>query len=158
MTAAEPLPTPRARSRRGIYTGLEFMEESYGPFAQGVNRILNRLVNDGVVTMRPKGQMVRIEAGRTLDDARRRYPQYLTEHEDAIKGTIDLATDRSSIHSLVRCAGYSLVDGSETNRRESPPGNHTVEGARRCSPISQARFAEAIRDMRSLGWLDAHES
>jgi hypothetical protein len=142
---------------------LEFMEESYGPFAQGMNRILSRLVNNGLVTMQPNGRMVRIEAGPTLNDARRRYSQYLAEHEDAIRRTVDLLSrldgPQTEAAATVLFVARSFPSGGEAKPTEVEVLQEAMRWkARRRPPISKVQLAEAIRDMRSLGWLDAHES
>jgi hypothetical protein len=50
----------------GVPTGLEFVEGSYGPFAQDLTKLLSRLVNNGVLTEERPGRMLAVRPGQPL--------------------------------------------------------------------------------------------
>lgn len=147
----------------GIDAGLEFTERSYGPFADGMNQVLSRLVNNGLVAMRPEGRMVRVEAGPTLDHARERFASYLAAHHEAIDRTVDLMSRLDGPQTEAAATVLFVARALRSARREVPTESDVLKEAvrwkaRRRPPISEDEFAEAIRVMRNLGWLEAHES
>ena len=50
----------------GIPTKLEFRKASYGPFAEGLKRIITRLENNGLIREERWGRMMRVQTGPSL--------------------------------------------------------------------------------------------
>ena len=57
----------------GIPTGLEYTAASYGPYAEGLKKIVAHLQNNGLVAETLQGRMIVTSVGSTFADARREY-------------------------------------------------------------------------------------
>ncbi|CAN5489742.1 macro domain-containing protein [soil metagenome] len=77
-------------TQAGIPTGLEFERRPYGPFADGMKRLLSTLINNGLVEERRLGRMTEAVPGPTLDDARVAFEAELRDWEPQIERVADL--------------------------------------------------------------------
>lgn len=150
-------------TKAGLPMDLEFTAGSYGPFAPGIKSILSRLVNNGVVDEKPSGRMIRIVAGPTLEDAREAHAGFLREHREAIDRTIDLVS-RLDDRQTELASTVIFVAGALRHRSGRVPTEREILDeamrwkVRRRPPIEPHDFAESIRDMQTLGWLEAQAS
>lgn len=150
-------------TREGLPTGLKFMEGDFGPFAGGLTRISSRLVNNGLVEMEPSGQMIKIIAGPTLDDAREQFEDFFQTHSEVIERVVDLLSRLSGHQTEVASTVLFVSDALRERLGETPTENQVLAEAkrwkaRRKPPIRDEVFAESIRDLQALGWMQAEPS
>jgi O-acetyl-ADP-ribose deacetylase (regulator of RNase III)/uncharacterized protein YwgA len=169
--ASHAWPVGRVRLQKLAYfatstsvpTGLQFVEGSYGPFAQDLARMLTRLVNNGVLTEMSMGRMLAVQPGPSFPDAVSRQHEAIAKHEAAIQRVVDLLvrldSQQSEVAASVHFAASALA--SELDRR--PTERQVLERVkawkqRRRPPLSEADLTLAIRDLAALGWIDVDRS
>ncbi len=146
-------------TEEGLDTGLEFRRGSYGPFAEGLKRLIATLQNHGLIREEKFGKMIRVRVGSTYEDARKAYAEQLERYEAIIDKTTDLFmrlnTERAEIVATVLFVTKDLA-----REKSSPPTETEVLNAvlrwkqRRRPPLSEEQVALAIRQLAALGWLE----
>lgn len=147
----------------GVPTGLAFLEGSYGPFASDLQPMLGRLVNNGVLVEARAGRMRAVQPGPTFDDARARYRDVITQHEQAIDRVTDLMvrldTKRSEIVASAHFAAVALAEQIGRRPTEREVLAKILDWKqRRQPPLAEPDIALAIRDLAALGWIDVTPS
>lgn len=143
----------------GVPSDLEFVEGSCGPFAEGLTRILSRLVNNGVVELRAEGQLMRVTEGPTLSTAEDRFADYLAEHGEAIHRTIDLMSRLNGRRTEIAATVIFVTRSLQTRLDRQPTQQEVVDEAsrwkaRRKPSISKHEFESTVQDLTGLGWID----
>jgi hypothetical protein len=143
----------------GVPTSLEFTEGSYGPFAEDLQSLLRRLVNNGILTEARMGRMLAVRPGPTFADASARYRDSIQPHEAAIGRVADLLarldTQHTEIAASVHFAAGSLMHTlgrRPTEREVLAKVQHWKQ--RRQPPLPEADIVLAIHDLAALGWID----
>lgn len=75
----------------GLPTDLQFVRSSFGPFAPDLKQAIAQMQNNGLLMERQRGRMFEVLSGPALDDARASYQDQLTQWNDLINRTVDLA-------------------------------------------------------------------
>lgn len=142
----------------GVPTGLQFVEGSYGPFAQDLTKMLSRLVNNGVLTEERLGRMLAVRPGPTFEDTVTRYWEAIQPYEATIQRVVDLLarldSQRTEMAASVHFAAISLT--SQLGRR--PTEREVLEKVRRWKqrrqpPVTNVEVVTVIRDLAALGWI-----
>lgn len=101
----------------GVDTGLRYRRGSYGPYSEGLKRVIGRLVME-----KRLGQMIEVRTGLTFMDSRRAYADKLKEFEPAIRKTTDLfmrvTTKQAEMVATIRFAHADLVAQGVENPSE----------------------------------------
>ena len=144
----------------GLPTGLAFARGSYGPFASDGKKVMNQLVNNGLLRETPVGQMIRVDPGRTLDDARERHGAELAGWEAEISRVVDLLVRmngrQAELAATVHYAADEIARQTQRNPSEVEVLNAVLSWkARRTPPLGPTHVAEAVRKMNVAGWISA---
>lgn len=147
----------------GLDLPLNFEERPYGPFATGLKRYLAQLVNNGVLVESHQGNMIRVTPGTTLAHVRTNYEPQLADYESAVSMVVDLMMRldprQTEIAASVQFVSRALRDKLRRNPTEKEIlGEVQRWKKRRKPPLRETEVAEAIRNLNSLGWLDASPS
>lgn len=146
----------------GIPTDLSFRQASYGPFAEGLKRIITRLENNGLICEERQGRMIRVRTGPAFRDALPVFMTNLEEWSDALSKVSDLFlrmnTRQAEVAATVHFAAHHLMD---TNGK--PTEMDVLETVRdwkkrRRPPLDDEAVASAIRSLNVLGWIAADVS
>ena len=146
-------------TQAGVPTGMHYEAASFGPYAEGLKRMVATLQNNGLATERQKGQMFEVRVGDTYPDAVRQFGAQLAPLKDAVIRTADLMsrmdTQRAEVAATVHYTAKAL-----TERDGKPPTATEVLHAvarwksGRKPPIPRERIAEAIALLAMRGWID----
>jgi O-acetyl-ADP-ribose deacetylase (regulator of RNase III) len=149
-------------TQAGIPTGLEFREESYGPFSPDLNRMRGRLEDNGVVREEPLpgGRMLVVRPGPEIDVARRAYASYLTQWSGAMERVADLFLRLNTREAEVAASVYHAALTLSADRSEAPSEwdvwryIHHWKNDR----LKPDDVASSIRNLAELGWLNVRHS
>lgn len=146
----------------GLPTGLRYVQGSYGPFAQSLKLITTRLVNNGLLMEQRNGRMFVVKPGPTYEDTAAAYSKELSEWNQIIENTVDLAlrmhTKQAEIAATVHFVAERL---SENNHR--PSETDVLNEVRRWKqkrrpPLKDDDISQTIRHLNILGWIDVRPS
>jgi uncharacterized protein YwgA/O-acetyl-ADP-ribose deacetylase (regulator of RNase III) len=144
----------------GIPTGLTYGRGSYGPYSAEVKQVLTRLINNGLIVERKRGQMLAAEVGPTLRDAIQAYGEFIEQWRAQIDCVVDLvvrmSTDDAEIAATVHFAASKLQESLCRRPSEEEVLDYVMEWKiRRRPPLEMSDVAIAIRRLNVLGWIDA---
>lgn len=143
----------------GIPTGLQFQRAPYGPFAPELKRMRSRLVNNGLVEERPRGELQEMLPGRTFQDASAAYSSYIRRWDAELDRLADLflRLNRSDaeLAATVHFAAKVLTRDKGSVPTELEVLRAVIEWKPRLKP---AAVATTIRDLNALGWLQVRSS
>ena len=147
----------------GIPTGLRFERNSYGPFAKDSKKLLNQMVNNGLVTETPVGHMMRVDPGGTLSDARERFAHDLLQWEDEIARVTDLVVrmngQQAELAATVHFAALELERATSKTPSEIEVLDSVMSWkAKRRPPLNRLAVAETVRKMNVAEWIRARYS
>lgn len=150
-------------SRAGVPTGLQFVEGSYGPFAQDLSGLLARLVNNGVLTERAMGRMLTVQPGPAFDDAIAQQREAVAKHETTIRRVVDLLVRLDSQQSEIAASVHFAATALASECGRCPTEREVLERVqtwkqRRRPPLVEADLVLAIRDLAALGWIEVDRS
>lgn len=148
----------------GLPTDLHFERREYGPFADGLKRLVGQLVNNGLIIEAPRSNMIEAKPGPALADARSAYKGELAHWQDEIEQVADLFLRIPSTRKAEIAASVHYVASSLANRNQARGSGPVLEGevveavmrwkARRKPPASQAEVTSAARTLAHLGWIE----
>jgi len=121
-------------TRAGIPTELEFERRPYGPFADGMKKLLSKLINNGLIEERKRGQMFVTTPGPTLADAKRAFSEDLERWEPAMDRVADLFLRLPSTRRAELAASVHYVAESLENRNR----------ARRGAPVAEPELVDLV--------------
>jgi O-acetyl-ADP-ribose deacetylase (regulator of RNase III)/uncharacterized protein YwgA len=142
----------------GIPTGLEFEPASFGPYADGLKKMIARLQNNGLVEERKVGRLFETRVGPTYEDTRAA-SSALTKWELEINRVSDLMvrlnTTQSEIAATVHFAATHLTEAE--GRR--PTASETIAFVERWKTerrpaVDHDDVARAVVNLATLGWID----
>jgi len=147
----------------GIPTGLNFLEASYGPYAQDLAPALTRLVNNGVLAETRVGRMLAVRAGPSFPDAAARYGGTITPHEQAIQRVTDLIARLDSAETELAASVHFAATALRAELGRIPSEREILRKIqhwkrRRIPPIDSQDVVAAIRDLAALGWIEVAAS
>jgi uncharacterized protein YwgA/O-acetyl-ADP-ribose deacetylase (regulator of RNase III) len=147
----------------GIPTGLTYQKGSYGPYSAEVKQVLSRLINNGLIVERRRGQMLAAEVGPTLPDAIMAYGDFIAQWRRQIDRVVDLVvrmnTDDAEIAATVHFAATQLQQLLGKRPAEDEVLDYVMNWKiRRRPPLEMSEIAVAIRRLNVLGWIDAAAS
>lgn len=143
----------------GLPTGLQFQRAPYGPFSPDLKRMRSRLVNNGLIEERPRGELQEIRPGRTFQDASSAYAPYIRRWDRELDRLADLflRLDRSDAETAA-----TVHFAAKTLRRErgvKPTEMDVLQAVHDWKPrLKPEAIAATIRDLNALGWLDVRSS
>lgn len=151
-------------AQAGVPTGLEFERRPYGPFAEGLKRLMGQMVNNGLIVERPKGNRIENGPGPTLDDAQRAFAEETERWRDEVERVTDLflrlpSARKAEIAASVHYAATSLGNRNRA-RGHGPVEEEDVIAEvlrwkeRRQPPATRAEVASAVHTLAHLGWID----
>ncbi len=147
----------------GVPTGLSYTKGSYGPYSESLKSRLAQLVNNGLVTEERFGRMLTVKTGPTFADAERGYAEELQSFDEAADRIADLFarmnTDQAEVAATVHFSAKVLRAqlGRVPTEMEILSSAEEWKVGRR-PPIDRGEFASAIRNLASLGWIQAQAS
>jgi uncharacterized protein YwgA len=104
----------------GIPTELRFERSSYGPFSKASKTLIAQLVNNGLVHETPLGQMIRIDPGRTIEDATQRFKIEFERWKEPIDRVVDLLVRMNGRQAeLAATVHFAAAELTATGRRPS---------------------------------------
>ncbi|MFE0758459.1 macro domain-containing protein [Inquilinus sp. NPDC058860] len=146
----------------GLPTGLEYTKGSYGPFSEGLKKLISRLVNNGLLTEEKKGNMFVVRPGPTYRDARDMYKSQLREWTPNVERVADLflriqSTIDAEIAASVHFAAKELI--AEGDPTEADVLEKVREWkAKRNPPLPEPEVASSVRYLNALGWFNVRGS
>ncbi|MFJ7259630.1 macro domain-containing protein [Streptomyces globosus] len=142
----------------GIPTDLEYERASYGPFSSQLKPTVAKLQNNGLIEERQRGSMFEVRVGRTFQDARAEYREYLEKWDQEIEATVDLAARFDSVQAeIAATVHYSAAFLTEKYGRR--PTASEVLGAveawkvRRKPPLNREDVLRSIVHLATLRWI-----
>lgn len=148
----------------GIPTGIEFKRGSYGPYSADVKRLMARLIQNGVLTQRRSGSMLKLDPGETFEDAREAYAVVLDALDPQIDRVVDLMmrtqdTNDAELFASIIAVASDLTEQTGTSPTEQEIVNGVLNWKiRRRPPLDELELSVAVRDLYSLGWIAAKPS
>ena len=142
----------------GIPTGLKYEANSYGPYADGVKKIVAHLQNNGLVMERRRGQMFETVVGPTYEDARREYEEDLKELEPRILRVADLLTRFDSTKAEVAATVHFTAMTLRENHSRSPEAGEVIDAVerwkvRRNPPLRREDVGRSLVSLATQGWI-----
>lgn len=151
-------------TRAGVPTGLEFERRPYGPFAEGLKRLVGQMVNNGLIVERPQGNRIENRPGPTLEDARRAFAEETVRWRDEVERVTDLflrlpSARKAEIAASVHYAATSLVNRKQARGQGAVEEDEVVTEVlrwkeRRKPPPTPTEVASAVHTLAHLGWID----
>ncbi|MCC7076805.1 MAG: macro domain-containing protein [Acidimicrobiia bacterium] len=151
-------------TQAGIATGLEFERGPYGPFAEGLKRLLAKLVNNGLVDETRRGRMFVVSPGRTLRDSQTPFADELDVWKAEIDRVADLFLRLPTTRAAEIAASVHYVAQSLMNRERARGGGGIDEQElvaevkrwkeRREPPATEDEIVGAADTLAYLGWID----
>lgn len=142
----------------GVPTGLEYEANSYGPYADGLKKIIAHLQNNGLVCERSRGRMFETVVGPTYEDARREYGEELKRWEAEIQRVADLLT-RFDSHKAEAAATVHFAATTLHQKNSGPPEAADVIDAveqwkvRRKPPLMREDIGRSLVSLATQGWI-----
>lgn len=155
-------------TQAGIPTHLEFERRQYGPFADGLKRLVGKLINNGLIEEAAKGRMIETRPGPTLADAQSMFADELGRWGAEIERVADLFLRLPSTRKTEIAASVHYVADSLANRNRARGGGSVLEEElveevsrwkeRRQPPATQAEITSSARTLAFLEWIDLEPS
>jgi O-acetyl-ADP-ribose deacetylase (regulator of RNase III)/uncharacterized protein YwgA len=150
-------------TEEGIPTGFSFQRDSYGPFSPDIKPAIARLLNNGLVEESPAGNMIRVQVGRTFQDARAEFADQIQQWDSIINKVTDLFmrlnTSQAELVATVLFAARTLHKEQAKPPTEIHIFDYVMEWKkRRQPPINPDAVADTIRNLGVLNWLQATAS
>jgi O-acetyl-ADP-ribose deacetylase (regulator of RNase III)/uncharacterized protein YwgA len=148
----------------GIDTGLQYERSSFGPWAErGGKRMRARLINNGLLVERQRGQMFQVRVGPTFQDAAHAFKEDLEQWRPAIERVADLLRRMRTTRQAEVAATVHFVAGELNAQGKHPTEANVLTAvmqwkARRQPAFRERDVAEAIRNLALLGWIDVQAS
>jgi uncharacterized protein YwgA/O-acetyl-ADP-ribose deacetylase (regulator of RNase III) len=148
----------------GLPTELKFEQRSYGPFSSGLDKLRSRLLNNGLIVEKRKGNMIVNRVGPTYYDAYNAYRSDLDNWEAIIERVADLFHRFYSSRQAELVATIIFSAKHLTNDSDKLPSENEVLKfimkwkARRKPPFDKGEVALTIRNLAALDWLDVKAS
>lgn len=150
-------------TQAGIPTGLEFQRRPYGPFAEGLKRLLSRLINNGLVDETRRGRMIVASPGPTLHDAQALYGDQLDAWAPQIERVADLflrlpSSRKAEIAASVHYSAMGLANKRRHEGTEPVDEGELVHAVtkwkeRRDPPATEDEILVAARTLAFLDWI-----
>jgi O-acetyl-ADP-ribose deacetylase (regulator of RNase III) len=143
----------------GIPAGLDFMEASYGPYAQGLAPALSHLVNNGVLSESRAGRMLAVRPGPSFDDATTTYGATISAHGRAIDRVTTLLARLDSGETELAASVHFAATALRSELGRVPSEGEVLKKVqhwkrRRTPPLDDRDVVAAIRDLAALEWLE----
>ncbi|MFC1496750.1 macro domain-containing protein [Candidatus Margulisiibacteriota bacterium] len=143
----------------GLDTGLKFYRASYGPFSNELKSKMTKLINNGLVREEKTGNMFRIRAGKTFDDARKIYADEISKSEDTINKIVDLFcrldTNKAEIAATVDFAYRTIKLKHPGKATEQDVYNEVMEWKKRRKPVYERNeVVQSIHNLAVHRWID----
>jgi uncharacterized protein YwgA/O-acetyl-ADP-ribose deacetylase (regulator of RNase III) len=144
--------------RAGLPTGLTWEQSSYGPYTPSLKTVTARLQNNGLIEEHRHGQMIEVRVGTTYRDALEAHREYIAQHRDALRRTLNLVarldTRRAEVAATVHFAAERLAEMKGT----APMASDVVAAVQawkinRKPPLTLDEILTAMITLGSQGWL-----
>jgi O-acetyl-ADP-ribose deacetylase (regulator of RNase III) len=140
----------------GLPTTLRFEERSFGPFADGLKKVVARLVNNGLLTEEASGRYQLLRPGATFDDARTRFGYSLREFEPVIDRVVDLFLRLNPARTELAATVHFTATSLAKRLGRSPTDEEVFVEVRRWkrAKFDAGQVTAALASLHMLGWLD----
>lgn len=140
----------------GVPLGLQFEERRFGPFAEGIKRVISRLVNNGVLVEEASGRYQLLRPGPTFGDVRSRFSGTLEEHSGAIDRVVDLLLRLSPARTELAATVHFTATALTSRMGRSPSDEEVAAEVKRWKKGKfPARDVTAtLATLTMHGWLD----
>ena len=144
-----------------LETGLTYRRASFGPFSPELKENLTKLVNNALISEKQLGNMFKVEPGKTYEDARRLYSEYLEKNREKTDRIADFfcrlkSTHKAEIASTIHFALHTM-DKDEVTEQELL--DEVMEWKKRHRPpYDEDEVALMIRNLAALGWIKVKPS
>lgn len=155
-------------TRAGIPTDLEFERRPYGPFSEGMKKLLSKLINNGLVEEHRRGQMFVTVPGPTLFDAKVSFADELRRWDEPIERVTDLflrlpSTRRAELAASVHYVAESLYNRNQARGGEAVQEPELVDNVAswkqlRTPPPTRDEIVSIARTLAYLRWIDLQPS
>ena len=151
----------------GIETGLTFERGNYGPYSKPLKRIVNSLVNNGLIKERRVGRKFVQEPGRTYEDvlASTEYMDKLADWSAEIDKVVDLVLRIRTPRQAELAASILFASDELGKTRDSIPAerdivDYVVQWKRNRKPFNYDRdeTIQGVRMLQAFGWMTADPS
>lgn len=151
----------------GIETGLTFERGNYGPYSKPLKRIVNSLVNNGLIKERRVGRKFVQEPGRTYEDvlASTEYMDKLADWSAEIDKVVDLVLRIRTPRQAELAASILFASDELGKTRDSIPAerdivDYVVQWKRNRKPFNYDRdeTIQGVRMLQAFGWMVADPS
>lgn len=141
----------------GVPTGLKYRRGSYGPFSSGVQPMVAKLQNNGLVIEERQGNLLSIHPGPTFGDAIRKYRSEIEAWGPALRRVTDLflrmrTADAEIAATVVHVAQQKAHEAANLTEREVFE-EVLAWKKRRSPPLDERDVASAVRHLNLLGWV-----
>lgn len=149
----------------GIPTGLVYKRGSYGPCAAGIEQLLSRLENNGLIRERQSFESKTSETlvGPAYLDVKHAYASMLDVWKDKIDRVVDLIVRMAPNDAAIAAAAhfvateYARQHGRRATEHEVYEAVLQWKKSRR-PPLDPVRVAMAVRGLNILRWLNVSAS
>jgi O-acetyl-ADP-ribose deacetylase (regulator of RNase III)/uncharacterized protein YwgA len=151
-------------TERGLPTGLSFERKSYGPFAPGLKRLTNRLINNGLVEEESQGNRIAVSVGKAYARARDAYADELLAFEPTIDALVDLFSRMTSRKAELAATVHFTAKQLWLANDQQPVDEATVlnkvrdSKARREPGFTEEEMVLTVRSLGLLGWMPLEPS
>ncbi|MGV1008084.1 MAG: type II toxin-antitoxin system antitoxin DNA ADP-ribosyl glycohydrolase DarG [Dermatophilaceae bacterium] len=146
-------------AKSGIPTGLDFEASSYGPFAQGLQRMMGRLQNNGLVAERQRGRMFEVQVGPTYRDAVAEFRTPMEQWREAVDRTADLMSRMNTQTAETAASVHYVAETLYKRFGRSPTASEVVDAVekwkvRRKPPMTREAILEAMALLARRRWIE----
>ncbi len=151
-------------SNRGIDIGVTFERGDYGPYAKSLTKIVNSLVNNGLLIESMEGRKIVHRPGPTYDDVLKsdEFMDSIAGWNDEIDSVVDLvlrmrSSRQAELAASVIFAANTLSEQSASSATESDIVEYVLEWKRNRAPFfyDRSETIEAVRMLQVFGWMEA---
>lgn len=150
--------------KRGIDIGVTFERGTYGPYAKSLTKIVNSLVNNGLLTESMEGRKIVHRPGPTYSDVLKsdEFMEAIAEWNDEIDSVVDLvlrmrSSRQAELAASVIFAADTLAKQSSGSVSEAEIVEYVLEWKRNREPFfyDRSETIEAVRMLQIFGWMQA---
>jgi len=148
-------------TQAGIPTGLEYVADSYGPYAADLKRMVARLQNNRLAVEQQHGKMLEIRVGPTYRDAVARFREQMEPWRPAVERTVDLMSRMDSRTAEVAASVHFVTTTLRQRHGRTPTAREVVAAVEkwkinRKPPLSRESITNALVVLALRGWIEVY--
>lgn len=150
-------------TREGLPTNLDYQRGSFGPFSKDLKSVEVKLINNGLLQEKRKGNMFRVMTGPNYGRINQKYASDFEHWENVISKTADLFMRLSTGQAEIIATVLYVAQELERKRDTQPTEAKVLEAVmqwklKRRPPIDALTVASTIRNLGIIRWLDVGAS